>query len=186
MIHRTRPFGPVLAVLGLLLAGTFVAPFALTACTSTSATSTTAALTQAIADARAVVIGVDQSYTALRTLYPTAITPATDAQVRALLNAAPAILAQLSTAADAATNAGGLRGVESLINQVLNITAAALANVPGVPPQMLLGLQAAAVLLPIIEMTAQTLVPTTPTVGAPPPRFASAMTPAQARVVLAR
>lgn len=177
---------PSVAASALLLGLSFAAPvLTFTGCASTSSTSVSG-VSQAIADAQAVVAGVDQSWTALKLLYPQAITPARDAQVRALLDAAPGILAQLSTAADPSTNAGGLRGVEAIVNQVLNIASANLVNVPGVPPGVLLGLQAAAVLLPILEATANTLVPAAPKVGAPPSRFASGMTPDQARAALRR
>jgi hypothetical protein len=182
IINRTKSTLAMLAVLcGLSLA----TPALLASCaTSSTQTNPAAAINQAIADAQIVVSGVQNSYNALHGLYPQAITAQTDAQVQALFAAAPGILAGLSTGADSVTNASGLRGVESLINQILNITAVALAQVPGIPPQMLLGLQAATVLLPLIEATANQLVPITPTVGAPPPRFTSAMSPAQARQVL--
>jgi hypothetical protein len=183
-MHFSRPS---LAASALMLGLSFAAPVLIfTGCAPTSTTTNVAGVSQAIADAQAIVSGVDQSWSALKLLYPQVVTPATDAQVRALLDSAPGILAQLSTAADAATNAGGLRGVESLVNQVLNIASATLSNVPGVPPNVLLDLQAASVLLPILEATAQTLVPAAPKVGSPPARFASSMTPDQARAVLRR
>lgn len=147
-------------------------------------TQTTSNIAQAITDARAVVAGVRQAYTTIHTLFPLAITPATDAQVTALLASAPGILAGLSAAADNATNAGGLRGIESIVNQVLNIVAASTASIPGIPPEVLLGLQAATVLLPVLEAAANALVPQAATVAAGPARFRSGMTVSAARARL--
>ena len=169
-------------VLSGVIAGASLMPGCATAPAGTSQTTTNIA--QAITDAKAVVAGVQQSYATLKTLYPLAITPATDAQVTALLDSAPGILAGLSAAADPATNAGGLRGVESIVNQVLNIVAASTNSIPGIPPEVLLGLQAATVLLPLIEAAANGLVPQAATVAAGPAKFRSAMTPAQARAQL--
>lgn len=156
----------------------------LTGC-STSSTSS-ANVAQAISDARAVVQGVSDSYTALKTLYPAAVSPAVDAQVRALLASAPGILSQLSATADAATDASGLRQVETIVNGVLNIAANALAKVPNVAPNILLGFRAATVLLPFIEAAANTLVPAPATVGAAPVRFRSSMSVAEARAALGK
>ncbi len=190
-----NPNRPTLAVLALL-AGLGSGPVLpavligsgaiLTGCSSTSSTSSSVQVTQAIADARAIVQGVSGSYAALKMLYPDLISPAADAQIMSSLAQAPDILSKLSTTAADATNASGLRGIESLVNGVLNIVAAELAKVPNIPPNVLLGFQAATVLLPIIEAAANTLVPAVPTVGAGPARFRSSMTVADARKALAR
>lgn len=184
-----KPNRPTLAVLALItgLGSVPVFPVVLTgsgalltACTTANAPN----VAQAISDARAAVQGVSDSYAALKTFYPTAVSPAADAQMMALLASAPDILSQLATTADAATNAGGLRGIETIVNGVLNIAGNALAKVPNVASDVLLGFRSAAVLLPIIETAANTLVPAVPTVGAAPVRFRSSMSVSGARAAL--
>ncbi len=186
-----KPNRPTLAVLALLTGLGSGPAFPviligsgslLTACSTSNAPQ----VSQAIADAQSIVQGVKGSYAALKMLYPDLLSPAADAQVQSLLASAPDILSRLSETADAATNAGGLRGIESIVNGVLNIAASALAKVPAISPNVLLGLQAATVLLPFLEATANTLVPEAPKVGAPPARFRSSMTVGDARKALAR
>lgn len=143
------------------------------------------ALSQAISDAQAVVSGVSGAYSALKQAFPKAVSKATDAQVQAILSEAPAVLAQISATADAATNAGGIRGVEAIVNQVLNIAAGIVGSIPGVPLSIMAGFQAAAVLLPILEAAANQLVPKTGAVAVAGV-FRSNMTADQARAVLRR
>jgi hypothetical protein len=163
-------------------------PVALTGCSGSApgASGAASSVSQAVADARIVADGVARSYAALRALYPQAVSPAADAQAQALLASLPGFLAQIQVTADAATNAAGVRGVESVAEQLLNLSAAVVAQVPGVSPGVQQGFQALAVLLPILELEANALVPAAARVGLAPGRFRSAMSPAEARAVLAR
>lgn len=170
--------GPAIPTIGLTAV--------LASCSSTSTTD----IAQAKADAQAIIgtvsppTGLNGTYGALKMLYPKAFSPAVDAQVHALLDAAPGLIDQISATADAATNASGLRGIEADASGVLNLIAAALANVPNVPAQYTLALAAVETLLPIIEASANQLVPQAAKVGAGPVRFRSGMTKEQARAVL--
>lgn len=173
----------------LLSASLVCAPLSFVSCAPNGllSTSTVTPLQQAISDASAVVQGVTDSYAAIKMLYPTLISPNVDAQVQATLAAMPGLLANLSTAGDPVTNASNLRGIESAVNQVLNTVAGIVAKVPGIPPGVLLGLQAAAVLVPILEQAANRLLPNVAShVGTPPARFKSELTVSQARAALKR
>lgn len=150
---------------------------------STSASS----LKAVFADAGLVVQGVSESYDSLKTLYPSLFSVAADAQVQIALASARDLVTGLSESSDALANATNLRGIESAVNQVLNIVAAAAKNVPGIPPSVLMALQAAVVLLPVIEAAANRLFPSAVShVGASPARFRSEMTVGQARTALKR
>lgn len=180
-------------VLGSIMLAVPVSLIAVTGCQSTTSTVSQPAVTQAISDARILIgvpgpmpTGLFAAYASIKALYPSAMSTAADNQVQSLLASAPGILDSLSATADAAATAGGLRGIEAIASGVLNIVSASLASVPGVPPSALVAFQAAAVLLPFLELAANTLVPHAPTVGAAPARFRSDMSVGTARMVLGR
>lgn len=133
------------------------------------------------ADAQAVITGVTNGYNAIRTLYPSAVSSDADAQVQTILAAAPALIADLGLATDAATQASYLRGVEAVANQVLNIAADIVSRVPNVDPGVTTSLILAQVLLPVIEATANQLVPKVGARASVPAAFRSNMTVDEAR-----
>lgn len=141
---------------------------------------------QAIADAQIVATGVQGAYGALKAFDPALTNSATDQQVQAIFARLPDALAQLKAATDPKDQADRMRAVEADVNGVINLAAGIVRVVPGVPPEVMLGFQAAVVLLPIIEAVANQLVPAT--VGGPtaPAVFANktGMTAAQARGTL--
>lgn len=147
--------------------------------------STAPNVPQAIADAQIVADGVANSYATLKQIDPGLTNSATDAQIEAILGRLPDAMAQLRAATTTASQASGLRAVEADVNGVLNLAAGIVAVVPGVPPAVVLGLQAAEVLLPVIEGVANQLVRSPTGAPAAPAVLISAMTPDQARATLA-
>jgi hypothetical protein len=152
-----------------LLAASFTTPMVvgsslyLTACS----TMTTAGVQTAITDAGLVVSGVSADYNAFLQLYPTALTPTQQTQVALYLQEAADALKQLQTVAGSTPTTGiALQKVEMAMNGVLGVIANVLPKLPGVPPAITAGFEAATVLLPIIEVTINQLVPT---YTAPPP-----------------
>lgn len=143
-------------------------------------------IAQAVADAQIVATGVQGAYGTLKAFDPALTNSATDQQVQAIFARLPDALAQLKVATDPKDQADRLRTVEADVNGVINLAAGIVRVVPGVPPEVVLGFQAAAVLLPIIEAAANQLVPAT--VGGPtaPAVFANkdGMSPEQARATL--
>lgn len=143
-------------------------------------------IAQAVADAQIVATGVQEAYRALKEFDPALTSSASDQQVQAIFARLPDALAQLKAATDPKDQADRLRTVEADVNGVINLAAGIVRMVPGVPPEIVLGFQAAAVLLPIIEAAANQLVPAT--VGGPtvPAVFANrtGMTADQARARL--
>lgn len=135
--------------------------------------------------------GLTGAYLIFKNLYPQAVTPTADAKIQVLLSSAVmtgGLLDQLKAAATAADQATDIRAVEGVANQVLGIIAGQIANVPNIDPAIVLGFQAAAILIPILEQAANQLVPTKPVVTA---RMSAAfinpaMTTDQARATLRR
>lgn len=107
--------------------------------------------------------GLTGVYLTFKARYPGAISKAADDEVQKDLASATApggLLDQLKAAASAADQAADLRGIESVANQVLGILAAEIGKVPNIDPSIVLGFQAAAILLPLLEQSANQLVPT--------------------------
>lgn len=163
----------------------FAGALLLTSALLPAACGTSPNLSQTIADAQILVSGVEASYAALKVFSPGISSTAADARIVVLEHDLDAALATLKAAQTAADQASGIRAVEADVNGIANLAAVLVADIPGVPPGVVLGFQAAEILLPIIEATANQLVPQT--VGSPgvPAMFVSHLTPAEARAVLA-
>lgn len=148
--------------------------------------STQPNIQQAIADAQIIATGVQGAYGTLKAFDPALTNSATDQQVQAIFARLPDALAQLKAATDPKDQADRLRAVEADVNGVINLAAGIVRVVPGVPPEVMLGFQAAVVLLPIIEAVANQLVPATVGSLTVPAVFANrtGMTAAQTRATL--
>ena len=156
-----------------------------------------AALAQAINDASILFgsstavppTGLAGTYAMLKTLYPTLVPANVDAQVQSIFAAVPGELALLSTAAASLVNATTLKAIVQNGTSILNLVAPLLTPVVAADPALapvLLGFQAAAILMPIIMASVSQIAPATVGAVAVPVMFsASTMTPDQARAVLA-
>src|SRR5665213_3359227 len=130
-----------------------VLALSLAACSSTSSVNAT----QAISDANIVVSGIAADYHTLLTLYPTAVPAAQQTKIAADLAAAQQGITTLSASGSDLSKATSLQGVETAINDVVGVVAGVLPGIPGVPPAILAGVDAADVLLPLIEVTVNQL-----------------------------
>jgi hypothetical protein len=101
-------------------------------------------VTQAIADAKIIVTGLENIYRAYAILYP----QTQQAAIEARLAAASLMLTKLSEAAPVLDNAATLEGIEAAINAVLDV----LSSVPVLPAPVQAAILAARVLLPLIEL----------------------------------
>jgi hypothetical protein len=113
-----------------------------------------------IAQVRTVVFGLAKVYANALADFPSlipAIAPA-NGTITAALNGAEAAVLNLSTLASDQSNATALRQATADAAAALNILAAVLPAT-GVPPALILGLQAAQVLLPDLNMLAGNLSP---------------------------
>jgi hypothetical protein len=148
----------------------YATPAFLAACGTTG----TVDVTQAIADAGIITNGIAGVVQSLVTLGR--ISPAQQISIAGYISTARIAQAQLSASASALNNVTNLQGVEDAINAALPI----LSAIPGLPPEITVGIVAAQVLLPIIEATIAQLLNKPPKVSA----ARQAMSPDSARAVL--
>jgi len=153
------------------------APAALLAGCATGLTGPAVTPSQVIADAGSIINGLAATVTQINVASPGLIPAALLPQIQTYLTQAQAALASLSGSLPAQTSAVTLQQVEDDAQSVLT----ALAGVPLIPPPYSTAIQAAAILLPIVEVFVnQTLHTVAPTVAAPDPARAN-----QARATLA-
>lgn len=121
-------------------------------------TGATGALTPAtvIDDANAILTGIGSLLAApqITALIP----PTTLAQVQGWITAAHDRMAAVTAGMPAAQGATALQTVEGYVNDALNV----LAGFPLIPPPYSVFLQAAAVLLPVVEAFVGTVLPPAP------------------------
>ena len=159
----------------------------LAGCTSTGAP--TPQLQQVATDANLVVSGVGAELKQVQLLYPTAIKPGDAVKLQTDLAAAQAALASLTTLTATPATGTQIQVIETNINEIVSIASAGLAAVPAcqVVPQcsaITVGLSAASVLLPGLEIMANSLIAGN-TAPAPAPKAAMAgMGEDRARLVL--
>lgn len=161
-----------------LLTAAFV--ISLSACST--ATTPAASTTLAISDAQTVVNGLSADYKTFVVLYPMAVPATQQTRIAADFAAAQTALTALSAIPTGLPAANNLQSVETAMNDVVNVVAGVLPAVPGVPASVTAGVEAASVLLPLIELTVNQLQ------GASTPVTASSVAPKmtadQARLVL--
>ena len=138
-------------VLAALLAG----------CTSTGAP--TPQLQQVATDANLVVSGVGAELKQVQLLYPAAIKPGDAVKLQTDLAAAQTALASLATLTATPATGTQIQVIETNINEIVSIASAGLAAVPACQavPQcsaITVGLSAASVLLPGLEIMANSLI----------------------------
>lgn len=131
---------------------------------------------QAIADAQTVTNGIAGVYASFVALYPASVSSAQQQTVKDELAAANALLAGLQGASGSLSTGNSLSAVEADVNAVLSV----MAGVPGLPPEIAAGVEAADVLLPLIEG----VVAQINGVVTQPKMAAMAMSPDHARLVL--
>lgn len=148
----------------------------LAACSSASTVNPS----QAIADAQTVTNGIAAVYASFVALYPSAVKPTDQTTVAADLAAAQIALSGLQGASGTLSTAATLEAVETDANAVVAVLAGVLPNVPGVPPEVAAGVEAARVLLPLIEGVVMQIQG----VAVPAKMAAMGMSPAHARLVL--
>ena len=127
-----------------LLLGTFAAQATLLAGCGTTGPLTPASV---ITDAQTIISGLDATLTQIQAADPGLIAPAALAKAQGYVAQAKAALATLSANLPAAQGATTLATIEGYINGALNT----LAAFPLIPQPYAGYIQAAAVLLPIIE-----------------------------------
>ena len=141
-------------------------------------TSSTVNVSQAVTDAGLITNGIAGVYQSFVTLYPTAVSPAQQATVAKDLAAAQVALAALQGVSANLTTAATLQGIEADVNAVLGVMGTVA---PGVlPQQIVVGIEAANVLLPLIEATVNQIQGVT----APVKAAMLPMSPDHARLVL--
>jgi hypothetical protein len=131
----------------------------LTGCTSTLNSSGT--LTAAnIMEAQTIVLGLTKVYSDVKVDLPALIPAGTpsDNEIMAALGAATSAVSGISSLASAGDNAVALKNVAAAVTDVLNVLAATLPG-SGVPPAVMLGLQATQLLVPDLITLAQSLPP---------------------------
>lgn len=155
----------------LSTAGGFIAclPF-LDACTTSQVA---AALPQYAQDATTIANGLEVALTQLKTV--NGVPPATLTQIGGYITDMQSVAAAISNAASASAALPSVQQLEADVNGAVS-AAAALGSL--LPPPVSTALQAAAVLLPVVE-TGVGLV-----VNAVKPTTGATMTPAQARGIL--
>lgn len=153
-----------------------LAPLALAGCTPGAPGQPSAA--QVIADAQAVVTGLDNMQTALKPL----LAPAMAAQIAQAIGIAKGLVATLSAAVPDGTNALTLAQIVNIASGVLAVVSA----LPGLPPNIAIAAAAASALLPILVAFVTPLLPAQAPalVAKTATPAAAAMTPDQARAVL--
>jgi hypothetical protein len=133
----------------------------LTGCTSTLNSSGT--LTAAnITEAQTIVLGLTKVYSDVKVDFPALIPAGTpsDNEIMAALGVATSAANGISTLASVGDNAAALRNVAAAVTDVLNVLAATLPA-SGVPPTVMLGLQATQLLVPDLITLAQSSPPAT-------------------------
>lgn len=137
----------------------FLGLTALTSVAALAACGGTTPLTpaQVVADANGVVNGLAAAVAGIIASSPTLIPADTAATIQSLLGQAEALMASVSSAVGAPSAASVLQQVEAIVNTVL----ASLATVSAIPAPYSTAIQAAAVILPIIEQFVSTYIPST-------------------------
>ena len=160
----------------------------LVGCTGTGAP--TPQLQQVAADAKLIVDGVSAELKQVQLLYPTAIPANKGAQLETDLAAAQVALGQLATLTNTPATGTQIQVIATNINDIVGIVSAGMASVPACQavPQcsaISVGLSAATVLLPGLEMMANQLIANN-AAPAPAPKAAKAggMGEDRARLVL--
>jgi hypothetical protein len=151
---------------------------ALPGCTSTGAPLVTPE--QVVVDIGNMIPALQTTVQTLSTQTPPIISPPVAAQIQGLLTQAKTLDANLSANMTATASAPVIQQIETDLNGVVT----ALAGLP-IPPPYSTYVQAAAVLLPVVEAFVTSVIPTP--APAPAPAVAAkagAMTPDQARLVL--
>jgi hypothetical protein len=182
---KSNRTAPVAFAAMLLISG--CGTTATTPVTITPVTITPVAITPAnVAEAQNAITGLTKLYADIQVDFPN-VAPkgsSADNDISAALTAANATIAALPALAAAADQGTSLSAIASDATQVLNLLAADLP--PGtLPSDVMLGLQAAEIIIPDLVAVASTVG--TPTTGALPltQRFAApGMTVAQAKVTL--
>lgn len=139
------------------LAGSSAMALVLAGCSSTNTPAQN--VTQVAADVATIATGLQGSLTTLGTMQ--GLDPKKLAQVGNYVADLQKLAAQIA----AASTTSAQQPLVQQVSAVLNSAVAVMATIPGLPPQVTLGFQAAMVLLPIIE-TAVGMAVTPPTPAA--------------------
>lgn len=168
------------------LVALFTALCLLAACS----TSTQSQASQAVADAVLIMgttstsatcpagpCGLAGAYAELKRLYPTLVTPAVDAQVTTILNAAPTTLAALQAAVQAQNTSGQATSLQAIVADATAIVGALspiLAPLAAGDPEIaaiLAAINAASILAPILTASIEQMAPPTVTASRATARY---------------
>lgn len=117
--------------------------------------STTMTPAQVVTDAQNAISALANAFKAVLAQAPNAVPANTAATINSALAQAASVLGSLSTSLTATQAAPIVQQVESAINTVITAAAA----VPLIPPPFSLALEAAAVVLPILEAFVNSVLP---------------------------